>query len=63
MSIDVPSGMDADTGEYPGYGQETPLDSCILANMTVTFHRPKAGHLAGHGPAACGKLIVKDIGL
>ncbi|WP_418593607.1 NAD(P)H-hydrate epimerase [Ponticoccus sp. (in: a-proteobacteria)] len=63
VSIDVPSGMDADTGEYPGCGQENPLDSCILANMTVTFHRPKAGHLAGHGPAACGKLIVKDIGL
>ncbi|QHQ34756.1 NAD(P)H-hydrate dehydratase [Algicella marina] len=63
ISIDVPSGMHSDTGMYPGYEQENPLDSCIQANLTVTFHVPFVGHLCGVGPRACGHLFTKSIGL
>ena len=33
------------------------------ANLTVTFHTAKPGHLTGDGPRYCGTVIVKDIGL
>jgi len=63
VSIDVPSGLSSDNGTYPGFEKENPLDSCILANLTVTFHRPYVGHFLSVGSASCGKLCVKSIGL
>jgi NAD(P)H-hydrate epimerase len=35
VSVDIPSGMDPNTGEV--------RDSCVKANATVTFHRMKIG--------------------
>lgn len=63
VAVDVPSGMDADSGEIPGKGAEEWAPPCPFCALTVTFHRAKPGHLTGEGPAHCGKLIVKDIGL
>ena len=65
VAIDVPSGMCADTGRYLDgeTNDENPFDGCALANLTVTFHRHKPGHLQMWGPDACGKVVVKDIGL
>ncbi|MFC2967877.1 NAD(P)H-hydrate dehydratase [Acidimangrovimonas pyrenivorans] len=63
VAVDVPSGLSSDSGAYPGYEDENPLDSCMLANLTVTFHAKKLGHVLGYGPDACGKVVVKDIGL
>lgn len=63
VSVDLPSGLCADSGRYLGLGGENPLDTSIRANLTVTFHRPKLGHFLADGPAACGTLVVKDIGL
>jgi len=55
ISIDVPSGMDADTGEC----QEcTPQ-----AEVTITFARKKPGHILLPGRAASGEVIVADIGI
>jgi len=62
VAIDVPSGMDADSGTYPGY-KENPFDMCIVANLTVTFHAPKPAHLDPDGAKYCGLVVVKDIGL
>ena len=61
--VDVPSGMNADTGRFPR-PYPVPFDfECAAANLTVTFHQLKPGHVLAEGPAACGKIVVKDIGL
>lgn len=55
LSIDIPSGVDADTGAVPG--------PAIRAGETVTFHTPKPGHLLLPGRLHTGRLHVADIGL
>ena len=62
VCVDVPSGLCADSGRYLGYEQENPFDHAIMANLTVTFHRMKLGHVLADGALACGKVVVKDIG-
>lgn len=61
VAVDLPSGIDTDTGRVlvPPRGE----DGAAAANLTVTFHRPKRGHVSGEGPRRCGHLVVKDIGL
>lgn len=54
VAIDLPSGICSDTGKNFG---------ALPAHLTVTFHKPKHGHVEGEGPKFCGKVIVKDIGL
>jgi len=61
VAVDLPSGLCADSGRW--LGDDQPLDLAPLANLTVSFHAPKLGHLLADGPAACGKLVVADIGL
>lgn len=62
VAIDVPSGLDADTGavlgDMPDHGLRAPR-----VMLTVTFHAPKVGQLMGEGKEICGKLVVKGIGL
>jgi hydroxyethylthiazole kinase-like uncharacterized protein yjeF len=55
VSVDVPSGLDADTGRAPG--------ACVLAAVTVTLGLPKPGLLVGDGPAHAGEVWVADIGV
>lgn len=59
VSIDIPSGLCTDSGRVLG----TAPDACVVADLTVTFHRPKPGHLLAEGPQLCGHLVVGDIGL
>ena len=63
VAVDVPSGLDADLGETPTHANEKGTPACPFCALTVTFHRAKYGHLRGSGPAHCGKVVVKDIGL
>ena len=62
VAIDLPSGLDTDTGailgDSPPHGLRSPH-----VMLTVTFHRMKHAHRCGEGPANCGKIVVKDIGL
>ncbi len=64
VSVDIPSGLSSDTGEilYPADSDD---DCCavLFADLTVTFHRMKHGHVRGAGPTHCGKVVVADIGL
>ncbi len=53
-SVDVPSGLNATTGDVPG--------ECFKARSTVTFGLPKTGFYSGKGPRMCGEIIVADIG-
>lgn len=60
VAVDVPSGLDADTGEVVGGTSATTI---LPADLTVTFHRLKPGHVDGSGAKFCGDVVVKDIGL
>ncbi|MDJ0664549.1 MAG: NAD(P)H-hydrate dehydratase [Acidimicrobiia bacterium] len=55
LSVDVPSGLQAGTGTVAG--------ESFTADVTVTFHALKPGHLLGGGPERCGFVDVVDIGL
>lgn len=54
LAIDVPSGMDCDTGTAPG--------ACIIATRTVTFVAPKIGFAKPSAARLTGEVVVGDIG-
>ncbi len=54
FAVDIPSGVDADTGEIPGVA--------VRATHTVTFAYPKLGLLLFPGAEHVGKLHIADIG-
>ena len=57
VAVDIPSGLCADSGKRldpHGFG--------FHADLTVTFHRKKIGHLISPG-SVCGRLRLVDIGL
>ncbi len=55
VAIDVPSGLNADTGKIEG--------PCIKASYTVTLALPKIGLLLFPGASYAGKLLIEDIGI
>ncbi len=55
VSLDVPSGMNADTGVAMG--------TAVRAELTVTFAHLKLGHVTGQGAHLCGVVRVVDIGV
>jgi NAD(P)H-hydrate epimerase len=55
LAVDVPSGLDADTG--------TVLGAAVRASATVTFVARKPGFTRGRGPELCGRVVVAEIGV
>lgn len=55
VSVDVPSGLDATTGEILGIA--------VKADHTVTFSAMKTGFSVGQGPQWTGQIIVCSIGI
>ncbi|OYT49050.1 MAG: bifunctional ADP-dependent NAD(P)H-hydrate dehydratase/NAD(P)H-hydrate epimerase [Desulfurococcales archaeon ex4484_42] len=53
IAVDVPSGVDPDTGEI--------LGNAVKADITVTFHKPKVG--LKKRSEYVGKLVIVDIGI
>lgn len=53
LSIDIPSGIDSDTGNVMG--------KAICADITVTFVCPKLGLILYPGAEYAGKVMTKDI--
>ncbi len=55
LAIDIPSGLNADTGQ--GHG------CCVRATHTITFIAAKPGLLTLDGPDCCGEIVVADLAL
>jgi hydroxyethylthiazole kinase-like uncharacterized protein yjeF len=55
VAVDVPSGVDASTGEVAG--------AAVRADVTVTMAAPKVGLVVSPGRLHAGELVVAPIGL
>jgi NAD(P)H-hydrate epimerase len=55
LAIDLPSGLDADTGQ--------PLGIAVHATVTATFVGPKIGFLAPGASSYTGEVAVIEIGV
>jgi ADP-dependent NAD(P)H-hydrate dehydratase / NAD(P)H-hydrate epimerase len=55
LALDIPSGLDADTGQVLGV--------CINAAITSTFIAPKPGLYTLEGPDHCGKIVCHTLQL
>lgn len=55
VAVDVPSGVDVDTGHLDG--------AHVAADLTVTFGTHKVAHLVDPAARACGVVHLVDLGL
>jgi hydroxyethylthiazole kinase-like uncharacterized protein yjeF len=55
LSVDIPSGLDSDSGKTCG--------ACIRTDVTVTFAFAKIGHIQLPGADYTGELHIIDIGI
>jgi ADP-dependent NAD(P)H-hydrate dehydratase / NAD(P)H-hydrate epimerase len=55
LSVDTPTACDLTSGELS--------DPVVRADVTVTFHRPKAGLRTRRGAAVAGRVLVAPIGI
>ncbi|MBA3783643.1 MAG: NAD(P)H-hydrate dehydratase [Nocardioides sp.] len=55
VAVDVPSGVDVDTGETPG--------PHVSADLTITFGTHKVAHLVEPAASACGAVHLVDLDL
>jgi len=55
LAVDIPSGLDADSGE--------PLGCAVRATVTATMVAPKVGFALGRGPELVGRVVAVEIGV
>jgi hydroxyethylthiazole kinase-like uncharacterized protein yjeF len=55
MALDIPSGLNADTGRVMG--------TCFEADVTVTFIGLKKGMFTGLARDYCGRILFSDLGV
>ncbi len=55
ISVDIPSGVNADNGKVMG--------TAVRADVTVTFNQVKLGEILYPGCEYCGNLYVEDAGI
>ena len=55
LSVDIPSGLDADSGKLPA--------ASFHATVTVTFAARKPCHVTAPASGRCGRIVVADIGV
>ncbi len=55
MAVDIPSGLNADSGGIMGVA--------VRADLTPTFIGMKQGLLTGAGPDCCGRILFDDLGV
>ena len=54
-ALDLPSGVNADTGET--------AQGAVQAGVTITFHARKQGQNTPAAAAHCGEIVIADIGI
>ena len=55
ISVDIPSGLSADSGKVLGIA--------VKADLTVVIQNYKLGHFLNEGIDFCGETVVKEIGI
>ncbi len=55
LAIDIPSGLNGDTGHAPG--------ACVIADETITMGLPKIGLVVADGLNYSGKITIGKIGI
>lgn len=55
LAVDIPSGLNADTGEIMG--------AAFKAHVTLSFSCYKFGMLFGAGRDTCGRILIADVGI
>jgi NAD(P)H-hydrate epimerase len=55
LAVDTPTALDLSTGQ--------PSNPVVRADVTITFHRPKAGLQAKLGKLLAGRVLVAPIGI
>lgn len=55
IAVDMPTGVDASTGEVPG--------EAVYADLTISLHLPKVGQFVSPGVLHAGEVRVADIGI
>jgi len=66
IAVDIPSGLDADTGQPlgPGISPGHVMEEAVMADVTVTFVCPKLGLIVDAGAITyTGEIVVADIGI
>ncbi len=53
LALDIPSGLNADTGSVAG--------AVVQAQITIPYIALKRGLLTGRGPAVCGELVLANL--
>ena len=53
ISVDVPSGLNSDTGET--------TSACVVADITATMLAPKIGLYSGEGPDMAGEILCGEL--
>lgn len=59
LAIDVPTGLDADSGQFLGQSQDA---QGVRADHTLTFIAAKPGLFMGHGRDVCGQIWLANLG-
>lgn len=64
VAIDLPSGLCSDSGKVICNAADEGMPwTAFQADLTVSFHALKMGHVLEPGPLWCGKPVVKSIGI
>ena len=63
IALDVPSGLCADSGRIVGDSGDPASPLIVGANLTLSFHALKQGHILELGPTFSDRVRVVNIGL
>ncbi|MEP4038491.1 NAD(P)H-hydrate dehydratase [Pseudophaeobacter sp.] len=69
VAVDLPSGVCSDSGRalceagFKGLEQNVAATRAVEADLTVTFHGMKLGHVLGAGARYCGRTVVKPLAI
>ncbi|GAB1266947.1 NAD(P)H-hydrate dehydratase [Aurantivibrio infirmus] len=63
LSVDIPSGLNADTGDDHSGGRSGDKSNAVKADLTVSFVGLKRGLFTAKGPGLIGDIEFSDLGI